>query len=329
MSSHGSSQAPFKSLIIGSGSCLPDRVVSNADFSESLDTTDEWIQSRVGISTRHFLSDDESIIPIARIACERALETAGIQATDIDLIVVGTTTNPYIFPSMATFIQKELKATKACAFDVQAACSGFIYALSVGDNMIKGGQFKTVLVVGSEAMSRLVDQKDRSTAVIFGDGAGAVILQATTPDNPRGILSTHLYSDGALTNILYADGGSGSGCAQQPVFMHGREVFRHAIEKLGEATLAALESNGLEAADIDWFIPHQANIRIIHGVADHFNLPREKIIITLGHHGNTSAASIPLALDEAVRLGKVKEGDLIIFEGLGAGLTWGSVALRF
>lgn len=324
-----SSQSPYKSLIIGSGSCLPKKIVSNADFSETLDTTDEWIQSRVGISTRHFLAEDESIIPIARIACERAMEAAGIQSGDIDAIIVGTTTNPYVFPSMGTFIQKELKATKSCAFDVQAACSGFIYALSVADNMIKGGQFKTILVVGAEAMTRIVDQKDRSTAVIFGDGAGAVVLRATSPDNPRGILSTHLYSDGSFADILYADGGAGATCPQQPVVMQGREVFRHAIGKLGEATITALETNGLQATDIDWFIPHQANIRIINGVAEHFNLPKEKVIITLDHHGNTSAASIPLALDEAVQSGKVKEGDLIIFEALGAGLAWGSAAVRW
>lgn len=320
---------PHKSIIVGVGSCLPKKIVSNEELSLKLETTDEWIKSRVGVNCRHIIEEDESIIAIATQACQKAMADAGVSALDIDAIVVATTSNPYIFPSMAVFIQHELGAKKAFAFDVQAVCSGFVYALSMADNFIKVGQAKTVLVVGAEAMSRLIDPMDRSTAVIFGDGAGAVILQRTSPTEERGILSTHLYSDGSLSDLLYVKGGPGSTVQKESIVMKGRDVFRHAVDKLGKAILAALDANQLKPSDIDWFIPHQANARIIEGLAEHFDLPMEKVIMTLGHHGNTSAASIPLALDEAVRAGKVKKGDLIIFEALGGGLTWGSAAVRW
>lgn len=318
-----------KSLILASGSCLPEKVVTNEDFIKELETTDEWIRSRVGITSRRFLQDHESLDDIATQACQDALTSAGVvNVLDIDAIIVGTTTNPYLFPSLATLIQRKLGATNACAFDVQAVCSGFIYALSVADNMIKGGQFKKILVVGAEAMSRITDQKDRSTAVIFGDGAGAILLQATNTTEERGILSTHLYSDGS-TDLLYTCGGPGSTESKGKIVMEGREVFKHAVTKLGQAVLAALEANSLTSSNIDWFIPHQANYRIIKAVSEHFDLPMEKVIVTLDHHGNTSAASIPLALDSAVKNGKIKEGHLLILEALGGGLTWGSAAIRW
>lgn len=325
---HSASSLP-KSLVMGTGSCLPKKIISNEDFSKTLETTDEWIKTRVGVETRHFLEEDESIITIAAQACERALKSAAVSAKDIDAIIVATTSNPYIFPSMATFIQHELGAKKACAFDVQAVCAGFIYALSMADNMIKVGQAKTVLVVGADTMSRLVDPTDRSTAVIFADGAGAIVLQNTDSTEERGILSTHLYSDGSLTDLLYVEGGPGCTGSKKSIVMKGRDVFRHAVDKLGKAVMAALEANQLTPTDIDWFVPHQANARIIESLAEHFHLPMEKFIVTLGHHGNTSAASIPLALDDAAQSGKLKKGDLIIFEALGAGLTWGSAAIRW
>lgn len=318
-----------KSLIIGSGSCLPDKIVTNEDFTKILETSDEWIQSRVGISSRRFLSEDETLDDIASKACEEALAIAGVKADEVDAIIVGTTTSPYIFPSMGALIQRHIGATRACAFDVQAVCSGFIYALSVADNMIKAGQFKTVLVVGAEAMSRITDQTDRGTAVIFADGAGAVVLRAVESTEPRGILSTHLYSDGTLTDLLCAKGGGGSCGPKGFIEMKGREVMRHAVAKLGQAVMTALEANNLTPADIDWFVPHQANLRIIKAVSEHFHLPQDRVILTLDHHGNTSAASIPLALDEAVKGGKIKQGQLLILEALGGGLTWGSAAVRW
>lgn len=318
-----------KSLIIGSGSCLPSKIVTNEDFTKTIETTDEWIQSRVGIVSRRFLSEDETLDDISTKACEEALKAAGIKIEEVDAIIVGTTTNPYIFPALGVLIQKRLGATRACAFDVQAVCSGFIYALSVGDNMIKAGQFKTVLVVGADAMSRITNQTDRSTAVIFADGAGAVVLRAVESSESRGILSTHLYSDGSLTNLLYVKGGGGSCNSKGSIVMEGREVFRHAVVKLGQAVMTALEANNLKPVDIDWFVPHQANVRIIKAVSEHFHLPEDRVILTLDHHGNTSAASIPLALDEAVKQGKIKPGQLLIFEALGGGLTWGSAAVRW
>lgn len=318
----------FRSVVSGVGGYLPNNIVTNADLAKVHETTDEWIQSRTGIKQRHHAPVGELTSDLATKAASIALERSGIQAGDVDLIVVATTTPDYIFPSTATIVQEKLQANKAFAFDVQAVCSGFVYALSVADNFIKSGQAKTALVIGAETMSRILDPQDRSTYVLFGDGAGAVVLQGQK-DSSRGVLSTHLFSDGNYKDMLYVDGGPGQEKKTGYLRMVGREVFRHAVEKLGQAVEVALESNQLKAEQIDWFVPHQANIRIIHGVCEHFGIPKERIVLTIDHHANTSAASIPLALWEAVDGGKIKENDLIVCEAMGGGFTWGSAVIRW
>ncbi len=316
------------SLIISTGGYLPERVVTNADLAQQISTTDEWITTRVGIKERRFVVEGEMTSDLGAKACEDALKAANMTATDIDLIVVATTTADNTFPSTATIIQHKIGATKAFAFDVQAVCSGFLYALSVADSMIKSGQVKTALVVGAETMSRLVDPQDRSTAVIFGDGAGAVILTASTDPDKRGILSTHLFSDGSYKDLLYVKGGPGAGDFGY-MYMAGREIFKLAVEKLGAAIQEALTHNNLSKEDIDWFVPHQANYRIIASLADHLKLPPERVVVTIDTHGNTSAASIPLALHTAVKDGRIQKGDLLVFEAMGGGLTWGSALVRW
>lgn len=316
------------SIILSTGGYLPERVVTNAELAEQILTSDEWITTRVGIKERRFAVEGEMASDLGAKACAEALETSGIAADQVDLIVVATTTADHTFPSTGTIIQHKIGAKKAFAFDVQAVCSGFLYALSIADSMIKAGQVKTALVVGTETMSRIVDPQDRGTAVIFGDGAGAVVLVASEEKDNRGVLSTHLFSDGSYKDLLFVEGGPGTGKFGH-MYMAGKEIFKLAVEKLGAAINEALTHNNLAKEDIDWFVPHQANYRIINALAEHFHLPPEKVVVTIDTHGNTSAASIPLALHSAVTDGRIKRGDLLVFEAMGGGLTWGSALVRW
>ena len=321
-----------RSLIKGCGAYLPSRVVTNEDLARQIDTSDEWIRERTGIAQRHIAAEGELTSDLAVAACRRALADAGMDVEEIDLIVCATSTPDQTFPATATRVQAELGLTRGVAFDVQAVCSGFVYALSVADNFIRCGQAHNALVVGAETFSRILDWSDRGTCVLFGDGAGAVVLKAEPADGTatqRGILSTHLYSDGRHHDALYVDGGPSSTQTAGFLRMQGREVFRHAVVKMAEAIDAALEKNGLEPAQIDWLVPHQANIRIIEAMAKRLDLPRDRVVVTVDRHANTSAASIPLALAEAKADGRIKEGDLVLLEAMGGGFTWGSAVLRW
>ncbi len=315
------------SVIVSTGGYLPEKVVTNAELAAQIETTDDWITTRVGIKERRFAQDGEMASDLGAKAAFDALHRGETAAEDIDLIVVATTTADQTFPSTATIIQAKIGATKAFAFDVQAVCSGFLYALDVADSMIKARKIKKALVIGTETMSRIIDPKDRATAVIFGDGAGAVLLEAQENTN-QGILSTHLFSDGTFKDLLYVNGGPGSGKFGY-MYMAGKEIFKLAVEKLGSAIETALEHNKIAKDQIDWFIPHQANYRIINALAEHFDLPAEKVVVTIDTHGNTSAASIPLALHTAVSDKRIKRGDLLVFEAMGGGLTWGSALVRW
>lgn len=321
-----------RSIVAGTGAYLPERIVTNADLAQMVDTSDEWIVERTGISERRMAADGETTSDLAVKASEAALAAAGVAASEIDLIVMATTTPDDTFPATATHVQRRLGMTRGAAFDIQAVCSGFVYALNVADNFIKVGQAETVLVVGAETMSRLLDWTDRTTCVLFGDGAGALVLRAgqgqgTAAD--RGVLSSHLYSDGRLRNLLYVDGGPSTTQTTGHLRMEGREVFKHAVTNISGAIMAALEANHLTAADIDWFVPHQANKRILDATARKIGLAPEKVVMTVARHGNTSAASIPLALHEAVADGRVKENDLVLLEAMGGGFTWGSSLIRW
>lgn len=315
------------SVIVSTGGYLPEKVVTNTELAAQIETTDEWITSRVGIKERRFAQEGEMASDLGAKAALDALSRGKTNAEDIDLIVVATTTADNTFPSTATIIQAKIGATNAFAFDVQAVCSGFLYALDVADSMIKAGKIKKALVIGTETMSRIVDPKDRATAVIFGDGAGAVLVEAQEDTN-QGILSTHLFSDGTFKDLLYVNGGPGCGQFGY-MYMAGKEIFKLAVEKLGSAIETALEHNKIAKDQIDWFVPHQANYRIINALAEHFDLPPEKVVVTIDTHGNTSAASIPLALHTAVSDGRIKRGDLLVFEAMGGGLTWGSALVRW
>ncbi len=324
----------FISRIVGSGSYLPEKVVTNDDLSKKVETTDEWITSRTGIKRRHIAAEGETTSDLALKAARKAMQDAGVSADEIDLIVVGTTTPDRTFPATAVTIQAKLGVIHGAAFDVQAVCSGFVYAMSVVDGFIKAGQAKTALVIGAETMSRLLDWEDRATCVLFGDGAGAVVIKAVELKNgmknhPHGILSTHIHSDGRYEELLYTDGGPSSTGDAGHLRMEGKEVFKHAVTNLAEVVVEALEKNGLSASDIDWLVPHQANKRIIDSTAKKLKMPREKVILTIEDHANTSAASIPLALDAARRDGRIKDGDLILMEAMGGGLTWGAVLVRW
>jgi len=324
----------IRSRIIGCGSYLPERTVTNDELAKTVDTSDEWIMSRSGIKERHIAADDELTSDLALKAATRAIEHAGIEAGEVDLIIVATTTPDETFPATAVKVQARLGLGHGAAFDVQAVCSGFVYALSVADNMIKGGQANCALVIGAETMSRILDWKDRATCVLFGDGAGAVVLRgvergdAATPQEP-GILSTHLHSDGRLHDLLYVDGGPSSTQTTGLLRMAGKEVFRHAVTNLAAVVVEAVEANGLTADDIDWVVPHQANKRILDGTARKLGLAAEKVVVTVDRHANTSAASIPLALDEAVRDGRIQHGQLVLMEAMGGGLTWGAALVRW
>jgi 3-oxoacyl-[acyl-carrier-protein] synthase-3 len=318
---------PLRSQIVGWGSYLPERVITNDDLARRLDTSDEWIVQRTGIRERRVAAEGELCSDLAQKAAERALARAGIKADEIDLLVVATTTPDNTFPSTATKVQAKLGMTGGAAFDLQAVCSGFIFALATADNFIKAGQARTALVIGAETYSRILDWEDRGTCVLFGDGAGAVVLRAG--DGERGILSTHIHSDGRHYGILYVDGGPSSTQTTGVVRMEGKEVFRHAVVRLAEAVDEALAANKLTARDVDWLVPHQANRRIIDSMGRKLSLPPEKVVVTIDRHANTSAASIPLALAEAADDGRVKPGQLVLMEAMGGGLTWGASLVRW
>ncbi len=322
-----------RSVVAGVGRYLPENVVTNAELAERVDTSDEWIRERSGIAQRHIAADGEMTSDLATNAARKALEHAGMSPDDIDLIVVATSTPDETFPASATVVQSKLGCTNgSVGFDVQAVCSGFVYALATADNFIKAGQAETALVIGAETFSRILDWEDRSTCVLFGDGAGAIVLQAEEgngSNGDRGVLSTHLHSDGALHDLLYVDGGPSSTGQVGYLRMEGREVFRHAVSKMSAVVLEALEATGLEAAEIDWFVPHQANKRIIDGTARKLGVSPDRVVVTIDQHANTSAASIPLALSVAVEDKRIKTGDLVLIEAMGGGLTWGSGVLRW
>ena len=317
-----------KATITGLGSYLPDEIVSNDDLSQILDTSDEWIRSRSGIAQRHRAAEGEATSDLAVAAAKQTLADAGCSPNDVDMIIVATTTPDKTFPATAALVQQKLGISQGAAFDVQAVCSGFVYGMSVGSAMIEAGQASCVLLIGADCMTRILDWEDRATAVLFGDGAGAVIMQATDADAPH-IIDSYLRSDGMLTDLLHVDGGVSSTGTVGHLRMQGREVYRHAVGNIAEAIETLLHRNALSIDDIDWFVPHQANARIIHGVADRIGLPREKTIVTIDRHANTSAASIPLALDSHAKTGQLKRGDLVMLEAMGGGLTWGANLLQW
>ena len=321
----------IRAVVRGVGHYLPERVVPNSELESLVETSDEWIRSRSGIERRHFAAEGETTSMLATHAARAALADAGFDADDIDAIVLATSTADLTFPSAATMVQANLGMTKGFAFDVQAVCAGFVYALTNANALIVSGQAKRVLVIGAETFSRLMDWKDRTTCVLFGDGAGALVLEAQHGQgnaSDRGILATDLNSDGRYKDILYVDGGASTGTVGH-LRMSGKEVFRHAVEKLAETANTCLEKAGLTSGDVDWIVPHQANIRIIEGTAKKMQLPMERVVVTVQDHGNTSAASIPLALSVGKARGQIKEGDLIVTEAIGGGLAWGSVVLRW
>ena len=325
-----------RSIISGCGSYLPKRIVTNEELAKTIDTSDEWIVERTGIRQRHIAAEGQYTSDLALKAAERALHHAGVAVSDIDLIIVATTTPDNTFPATATKVQHLLGMTRGAAFDIQAVCSGFVFALSVADNMIKGGQAETIVVIGAETFSRILDWEDRGTCVLFGDGAGAVVLQAVdTDDNQtvdasvRGILSTHIHSNGSTRDLLYVDGGPSSTQTVGHVRMVGREVFRHAVTNLANIVGETLATHGLHADDLDWLVPHQANKRILDSTARKLGMSAERVVVTVDRHANTSAASIPLALDEAVKDGRIQRGDLVLMEAMGGGLTWGSSLVRW
>lgn len=318
----------INSAIRGTGSYLPEKILTNADLSKMVETSDEWIVGRTGIKQRHIAHESELTSDLAKNASIKALENANMQASELDLIIVATTTPDLTFPSTAAILQAKLGAKNAFAFDVQAVCSGFVYAFNIADNYIKSSQVKNALVIGAETLSRIVDWSDRNTCVLFGDGAGAVILEANTKKN-RGTISATLRSDGSLCDILKTSGGTSFNKKAGFIEMAGKEVFKHAVEKMSNSVLETLEKAQLTTKDINLLVPHQANSRILSAVAKKLNLKDEQVIITVENQGNTSAASIPLALDLANKKSMMKEGDLIILEALGGGLTWGSIALRW
>jgi 3-oxoacyl-[acyl-carrier-protein] synthase-3 len=321
-----------RSVVLGCGSYLPSKIVSNDDLSKLVDTSDEWIVERTGIKRRHMAAKGEVTSDLAIAASRQAIENAGISAKDIDLVLVATTTPDKTFPSVATRLQARLGMTQGAAFDIQAVCSGFIYGLSIADNFIRGGAAKTVLLTGAETMTRLVDWTDRSTCVLFGDGAGAIILQAkpgkgTNAD--RGILNVKIFSDGRQNDLIYVDGGPSSTGTTGRLHMHGKEVFKHAVNNIAAAVEASMAEARLKTEDIDWFVPHQANQRILDGAAKKLGIPEGKVVSTIAEHGNTSAASVPLALATAVQDGRIKKGDLLLLEAMGAGFTWGAALIRW
>ena len=322
----------LRSVVRGAGHYLPERVVENSEFEARIDTTDEWIRSRTGIERRHFAAEGETTSDLAVAAARSALADAGLEPGDIDAVIVATSTPDLTFPSVATMVQGRLGMTSGFAFDIQAVCAGFVYALANADALIRAGSARRVLVIGAETFSRIMDWTDRATSVLFGDGAGAVVLEGaegagTAAD--RGILSTDLNSDGRHKDLLYVDGGVSATGEAGHLRMQGNAVFRHAVEKLADTAHRALEKAGLSGADVDWIVPHQANLRIISATAQRMQVPMDRVVVTVQDHGNTSAASIPLALSVGRSRGQIKDGDLIVTEAIGGGLAWGAVVLRW
>ncbi|OAI42826.1 3-oxoacyl-ACP synthase [Rhizomicrobium sp. SCGC AG-212-E05] len=322
----------IRARVIGAGSYLPSNIVTNDDLAKRMDTSDAWIRDRTGITQRHIAVEGEKTSDLALGAARAAMTDAGIEAGELDMIICATTTPDESFPATATIVQSRLGMTRGAAFDVQAVCSGFIYGMSVADSLIRTGAARTILLIGAETMSRLLDWEDRSTCVLFGDGAGAVVLQAHTgigDNSDQGILNTRLFSDGRLHDMLYADGGVSSTQGAGKLRMQGKEVFKHAITNIAAAIVASSEAAGLALSDIDWFVPHQANQRILDGTAKRLGIDPAKVISTVALHGNTSAASVPLALVTAVKDGRIKRGDLVLLEAMGGGFTWGAALLRW
>lgn len=320
-----------RAVVIGVGHYLPERIVPNSEFEKTLDTTDDWIKSRSGIERRHFAATNQNTSDLAAFAAQKALDMAGLTANDVDAIIVATSTADFTFPSAATMVQEKIGNTTGYAFDVQAVCAGFAFALSNANALIVSEQADRVLVIGAETFSRIMDWTDRSTCVLFGDGAGAVLLEAQTgtgSTDDRGILSTDLNSDGTYRDLLYVDGGV-STQTTGVLRMQGQEIFKHAVEKLAQTAHTALDKVGLGADDVDWVVPHQANIRIIKSTARKLGVGMDRVVVTVQDHGNTSAASIPLALSVGVARGQIKKGDLIVTEAIGGGLAWGAVVLRW
>lgn len=318
-----------RTVLEGVGSYLPDRIVTNDELATRIDTSDSWIRERTGIAQRHIAAPHETAAFMGAEAARRALEAADCAVDAVDAVIVATSTPDQGFPATAVSIQAALGITKGFAFDLSAACSGFVYAVSVADAMLRAGQCRNVLVIGTEVYSRILNWDDRGTCVLFGDGAGSVLLRAVDEPGDRGVISTHIHADGRYGDILYIDGGTGQTGKPQHLVMNGREVFRHAVSKLAGAVDEALAANGLTYADINWLVPHQANRRIIDAMGKRLNLAAEQVVVTVDRHANTSAASIPLALDEAVRDGRIRSGHLVLIEALGGGLTWGSALIRF
>jgi len=317
-----------RSFIRGSGSYLPKRILTNADLSKMVDTSDEWIRERTGIEQRYIAADGELTSDLATGAAREALANAGIDASQVDLIVLATTTPDQTFPATATTVQDKLGIRQGAAFDVQAVCSGFLFALATADSMLRQNLFKTALVIGAETFTRILDWSDRSTCVLFGDGAGAVVLQTGTGAEDEGVIAHHVRTDGSKKDLLYVDGGVSSTGTIGHVRMQGNQVFRHAIANISSAVESVLTDTGYTIEDIDWFVPHQANQRILNGVAKRLGLDEEKVISTVAKHGNTSAASIPLALHTAVSDGRIKKGDLVLSEAMGGGFSWGASLFR-
>ena len=321
-----------RSVVLGSGGYLPEKILTNDDLSRMVDTSDEWIRQRTGIRQRHIAAEGELTSDLAVAASKRALADAGIMAADIDLIVMATATPDNTFPAAAVTVQEKLGITRGAAYDIQAVCSGFIYALTTADAMVRAGHAETALVIGAETFSRILDWTDRSTCVLFGDGAGAVVLRRQVQAgaaSDRGVLTSHLRSDGRYKDKLYVDGGPSSTGTVGHLRMEGREVYKHAVAKIGDVIEDAFAATGFTAADMDWFVPHQANVRIIDSTAKKFGFADERVVRTVERHGNTSAASIPLALAEASGDGRIKQGDLVLLEAMGGGFTWGSAILRW
>ena len=317
----------LRSVVKGTGSALPARRVDNAELADKVDTSDEWIVERTGIRSRYLADDGETTATLAVEACRNSLEASGLKPNDIGLIVLATATPDQTFPSSATKVQALLGIDDCIAFDVHAVCTGFLYALSVADSMLRGGTAKRALVIGAETFSRILDWEDRATCVLFGDGAGALVLGAE--EGERGILSTKLHADGRHNDLLFVDGGPSTTGTVGKLRMKGREVFRHAVVNLADVLTEVLADAGLTAADVDWVVPHQANARILDATAKKLGLPAEKVVVTVDQHANTSAASVPLAFDTAVKDGRIKRGDLVVLEAMGGGFTWGAAALRY
>ncbi|PIW56329.1 MAG: 3-oxoacyl-ACP synthase [Sphingomonadales bacterium CG12_big_fil_rev_8_21_14_0_65_65_10] len=317
-----------RSVLLGTGSALPAKCVTNAELAERVDTTDEWIVERTGIRQRYIAGEGETTASLATEAARKACEAAGVEPCDIDLIVLATATPDHTFPATATQVQKRLGCRGGIAFDVHAVCTGFLYAMGVADSMLKNGLGSRALVIGAETFSRILDWEDRTTCVLFGDGAGAVVLEAREGEQERGVIASKLHADGEHKELLYVDGGPSSTGTVGKLRMKGREVFRHAVVNLAEVLGEVLEEAGVAVEQIDWVVPHQANARILDATARKLGLPAEKVVVTVDRHANTSAASVPLALDTAIRDGRIKQGDLVMLEAMGGGFTWGASLLK-